>query len=279
MYSQLWALGRTASVEQLKKEDPSFEYVSAGDVPLPRTSQQEEKSEDPPRPRPLTKAEIAEYVQIYATAARDAVERAGFDGVEIHGANGFLLDQFLKETSNNRTDEYGGSPENNARFVLDVVAAVSAAVGEERVGLRLSPWITLFENPGNNPIPVFTYLVTELHKRHPNFGYLHVVEPRVQGVIDRTFERESNDFLRTIWAGKRWISAGGFTRDNAIKQADKEGELIAFGRYFTSNPDLPVRLREDIPLTPYNRDVFYIEESSVGYNDYLPAHTSTSVAV
>jgi NADPH2 dehydrogenase len=144
MYSQLWALGRTASVEQLKKEDPSFEYVSAGDVPLPRTSQQEEKSEDPPRPRPLTKAEIAEYVQIYATAARDAVERAGFDGVEIHGANGFLLDQFLKETSNNRTDEYGGSPENNARFVLDVVAAVSAAVGEERVGLRLSPWITLF---------------------------------------------------------------------------------------------------------------------------------------
>ena len=144
MYSQLWALGRTASVEQLKQEDPSFAYVSAGDVPLPRTPQQEEKGEDPPRPRPLTKAEIVEYVQIYATAARDAVERAGFDGVEIHGANGFLLDQFLKETSNNRTDEYGGSPENNARFVLEVVAAVSAAVGEERVGLRLSPWITLF---------------------------------------------------------------------------------------------------------------------------------------
>ncbi|KAI0000412.1 FMN-linked oxidoreductase [Russula vinacea] len=279
MYSQLWALGRTASVEQLKQEDPSFAYVSAGDVPLPRTPQQEEKGEDPPRPRPLTKAEIAEYVQIYATAARDAVERAGFDGVEIHGANGFLLDQFLKETSNNRTDEYGGSPENNARFVLEVVAAVSAAVGEERVGLRLSPWITLFENPGNNPIPVFTYLVTELRRRHPNFGYIHVVEPRVKGIVDRTFESESNDFLRTIWAGKRWISAGGFTRDSAIKQADEKGELIAFGRYFTSNPDLPVRLRENIPLTPYNREVFYIEGSSVGYNDYLPANTATPVAV
>ncbi len=76
------------------------------------------------------------------TAARNAVERAGFDGVEIHGANGYLVDQFLKETSNNRTDEYGGSPENNARFVLDVIAAISEVVGEERVGLRLSPWLT-----------------------------------------------------------------------------------------------------------------------------------------
>jgi NADPH2 dehydrogenase len=144
MYLQLWALGRAASIEQLKKEDPSFEYVSAGDVALPRTPQQQENGEEAPRPRPLTKGEIAEYVQLFATGARNAVERAGFDGVEIHGANGFLLDQFLKETSNNRTDEYGGSPENNSRFVLDVVAAVSGAVGEERVGLRISPWITLF---------------------------------------------------------------------------------------------------------------------------------------
>jgi 2,4-dienoyl-CoA reductase-like NADH-dependent reductase (Old Yellow Enzyme family) len=141
MYLQLWALGRTASIEELKSEDTSFEYVSAGDVPLPRTAQQEEET---PHPRPLTKAEIVEYVQLYATGARNAVERAGFDGVEIHGANGFLLDQFLKETSNNRTDEYGGSPENNSRFVLEVVEAVSAAVGEERVGLRISPWLSLF---------------------------------------------------------------------------------------------------------------------------------------
>jgi NADPH2 dehydrogenase len=145
MYLQLWALGRVSSVEQLKREDPSFEYVSAGDVPLPtETPHKGEYGDHPPRPRPLTKGEIAEYAQLYATGARNAVERAGFDGVEIHGANGCLVDQFLKETSNNRTDEYGGSPENNARFVLDVVAAVSEAVGEERVGLRLSPWTTVF---------------------------------------------------------------------------------------------------------------------------------------
>ena len=131
---------RGASIEQLKREDPSFEYVSAGDVVLPRTPQQEENGVDAPRPRPLTKAEIAEYVRLYATAARNAVECAGFDGVEIYGANGYLPDQFLKETSNDRRDEYGGSPENSSRFVLDVVAAVCAAVGEERVGLLLSPW-------------------------------------------------------------------------------------------------------------------------------------------
>ena len=142
MYLQLCALGRGASIEQLKREDASFEYVSSGDVPLPRKPQQEEDGVDAPRPRPLAKAEIAEYVQLFVVAARNAVERAGFDGVEIYGANGYLLDQFLKETANNRTDEYGGSPENNSRFVLEVVSAVSAAVSEERVGLRLSPWLT-----------------------------------------------------------------------------------------------------------------------------------------
>ena len=140
IYLQVWEFGRAASVEQLKSEDPSFEYVSAGHVPLPKEPLHEEYGDNLPHPRPLTKVEIAEYVRLHATAARNAVEPGGFDGVEIHGANGYLLDQFLKETSNNRTDEYGGSPENNARFVLDVVAAVFQAVGEERVGLRLSPF-------------------------------------------------------------------------------------------------------------------------------------------
>jgi len=161
MYLQLWALGRTASPEQLKREDPSFEYVSAGSVPLHANINNPEDPSPPPNPRPLTKAEIAEYVQLYATAARNAIERAGFDGVEIHGANGFLIDQFLKEMSNNRTDEYGGSAENRARFALEVVKAVTAAVGEERVALRLSPWLTLFGKflstpPKVDPIEVLT---------------------------------------------------------------------------------------------------------------------------
>jgi 2,4-dienoyl-CoA reductase-like NADH-dependent reductase (Old Yellow Enzyme family) len=96
-------------------------------------------------------------------------------------------------------------------------------------------------NPGNNPVSVFSHLVEELRRRHPNFGYLHVIESRVQGIFDRddrAVEQESNDFLRVIWAGKPWISAGGFSRDNAIKQADEKRELVAFGRYFTSNVSL-----------------------------------------
>ena len=91
------------------------------------------------------------------------------------------------------------------------------------------------DNPGNDPVPVFSYLVAELRKRHPNFGYLHVIEPRVKGLFDHAVERESNDFLRAIWGGKTWIAAGGFSRESAMKQADEQGELIAFGRHFTSN--------------------------------------------
>ena len=155
MYLQLWALGRTASPEQLKREDPSFEYVAAGSIP------HASNTSTTPNPRPLTKTEVAEYVQLYATAARNAVERAGFDGVEIHGANGYLVDQFLKEPSNDRTDEYGGSAENRARFALEVADAISAAVGEERVGLRLSPWLTFNGTltslpPKVHPIEVLT---------------------------------------------------------------------------------------------------------------------------
>ena len=102
---------------------------------------------------------------------------------------------------------------------------------------------SMADTPGNDPIPVFSHLVAELRRRHPNFGYLHVVEPRVRGSFDRAVEGESNDFLRAIWAGKLWISAGGFSRDSAIAQADEHGELIAFGRYFTSNVRLiPVPL-------------------------------------
>jgi hypothetical protein len=148
MYLQLWALGRAASPDQLKKEDPSLEYIAAGSVPFPApfiADLDTPTANTPhPCPRPLTEDEIAEYAQMYAKAAHNAVERAGFDGVEIHGANGYLVDQFLKEPSNDRTDEYGGSPENRARFALEMVDAVSAAVGEERVGLRLSPWRTLY---------------------------------------------------------------------------------------------------------------------------------------
>ena len=132
IYLQLWALGRTAEADVLKQEG-GYPLVAPSAIPLP----------DHDTPRPLTIAEIRQYVQLFATAAQNAVHKAGFDGVEIHAANGYLPDQFLQTNTNTRTDEYGG-PEvrNRVRFVLEVTDAVVGAVGADRVGIRLSPWST-----------------------------------------------------------------------------------------------------------------------------------------
>lgn len=131
IFAQIAALGRSSSVEGLAALDPGYPYVSAGSVPLDGASQS---------PRPLTKDEIREYTQLFAIAARNAVEHAGFDGVEIHGAHGYLVDQFIQTNTNNRGDEYGGSIINRIRFPLEVIDAVVEAVGEKRCGIRISPW-------------------------------------------------------------------------------------------------------------------------------------------
>lgn len=134
IYCQIWTVGRRSVPEILEKVDPSYPYLSAGDLPVEGRSR---------APRAMTKDEIKNYVQYYATAARAAVEEAGFDGVEIHGAGGYLADEFLKNFANNRTDEYGGSPENKGRFYLEVVDAVAEAIGADRVGVKFSPWATV----------------------------------------------------------------------------------------------------------------------------------------
>lgn len=146
IYLQLWALGRAADPAQLVREDPSFSVVSSGDIPA---------NSDAPAPRPLTVEEIKEYVQLFATAASNAVHKAGFDGVEIHSANGYLPDQFLQDVWNNRTDEYGGSIENRTRFSLEIVDAVTKAVGEKATGIRFSPWgsIRQSQSPYHDPLP------------------------------------------------------------------------------------------------------------------------------
>jgi NADPH2 dehydrogenase len=133
IYLQLWALGRTAKPEEIKKENPANDFTAPSTIPLTGTTA---------LPRPMTIAEIKEFTQLYATAASNAVDKAGFDGVEIHGANGYLVDQFLQDVSNDRTDEYGGSVENRSRFALEVVDAVVKAVGEKKTGIRFSPWST-----------------------------------------------------------------------------------------------------------------------------------------
>ena len=131
---QIWGLGRAAYPGALKGEDEAFEYVSSSDVPL------SDRPEGDPKPRALTVEEIKEYVKWFGQAAHNAVHEAGLDGVEIHGAHGFLIDQFLHDTSNKRDDKYGGSVENRTRFALEVVDEVVRRVGAERVGIRISPW-------------------------------------------------------------------------------------------------------------------------------------------
>ncbi|KAJ3988775.1 hypothetical protein F5890DRAFT_315206 [Lentinula detonsa] len=272
IFLQIVALGRGANLEALHAHNPSFEVIGAGDIPEPV-----EETTDKPQfagttPRPLTKAEIDDYVDMFTEAATNAVYKAGFDGVEIHGANGHLVEQFLREGSNNRSDEYGGSIENRARFLFKVVEGVSKAIGEEKTSLRITPWLVDRGLKMKDPIPTFSYVITELKKRFSNLAYLHVVEPRVSIIDDRDASvMESNDFIKALWSPRPLILAGGFLRDDAIQAAaDTEGVLIAFGRRFIANPDLPYRLMNNVPLNHYDRSTFYLmgDASGRGYTDY-----------
>ncbi|KAF8151841.1 FMN-linked oxidoreductase, partial [Mycena galopus ATCC 62051] len=293
IYLQLWALGRTARPSELHAEDPSFPYVSASDIPLTNTAALRLRPATEIRPRPLSVQEIHEYTQLYSTAAANAVHKAGFDGVEIHGANGYLLDQFLQPISNIRTDEYGGSIENRSRFCLEVVDAVVAAVGSKKTGIRLSPWstyqstmrlflavqlVTIFPSDMGmeDPKPTFAYLVAQILERHPQFAYIHSIEPRVDATTLRPVIPEgwSNDFLRDIWLSpeseRRFISSGGYNRPLALEFADDKNDIIAFGRHFISNPDLPYRLLHNIELADYDRKRFYGPNTldPKGFTDY-----------
>ncbi|KAF8215693.1 hypothetical protein K438DRAFT_1799187 [Mycena galopus ATCC 62051] len=258
IYLQLWALGRAADVEVLTED--GLLYMSASDIPFNGGA----------TPRPLSVEEIQEYVQLYATAASNAMHKAGFDGVEIHGANGYLLNQFLHDGSNTRTDAYGGSIENRARFPLQVVDAVVKAVGQKRTALRVSPWGTVegMTFVDNDPKPTYAYLTTQLRDHFPELAYLHVVEPRVDGSQTVNVNEEySNDFIRDIWGDRRLISAGGYTRETAIAAAEEKGDLIAFGRAY---PDLPYRLLHAINLSIGNCALYYAPGSldPKGYTDY-----------
>ena len=259
IYLQLWALGRAAYASVLKAElGPDAQVKSSSDVPI--TGQDV--------PTPLTEAEIHEYIGLYAQAAKNAVA-AGFDGVEIHGANGYLVDQFIQDVTNKRTDKWGGSVENRARFGIEVTKAVVNAVGAERTAIRLSPYSPYQDMKMADPVPQFTYLTEELKKL--KLAYLHVVESRVNGSIDvEEATVESLDFIVDIWAKTSPVFlAGGFKPDTAKEAVDsvyKDKDIaIVFGRYFISNPDLVFRLKQGIALEPYDRSKFYNAKEEDGY--------------
>ena len=219
-------------------------------------------------PRALELAEMQPLVDTWRQAAANAL-RAGFDGVEIHGANGYLLEQFLQSRSNTRTDRYGGSVENRCRLHLDIAAAVAQEVGPERTGIRLSPWGIANDSGEAEPLPLYTHLVRELAQL--NLVYLHLIEPRASGTgkadIFREGQPSAAQTFRPLWP-KVLIDAGNFDREGALQAVeDGRADAVAFGRYFISNPDLPRRLQGGAPLTPYYRPTFY-GGGEVGYTDY-----------
>ncbi|KAA1472905.1 putative NADPH2 dehydrogenase chain OYE2 [Dentipellis sp. KUC8613] len=261
IFMQIWALGRSANPNALKAK--GFDYVAPSPYPYEGNT-----------PRALTVPEIKEYAQLFATAARNAVEGAGFDGVEVHGANGYLVHQFLVDQSNFRTDEYGGSIENRARFGLEVIQAISDAVGQKKTAIRLSPFSPFYGIEMKNPKPQYAYFVEQLRDRFPDLAYIHSVEPRSDPLTDAFLELDEtvgtgNDFLREIWSPRPFVIAGGYTPETAKCDVDKyENDIIAFGRHYLANPDLPRRLREGLPLNKYHRPTFYIPDLAEGYVDY-----------
>jgi len=219
-------------------------------------------------PRALELEEIPGVVAQYAEGARRALE-AGFDGVEIHGANGYLVDQFLRDGSNRRTDAYGGPVENRARFLLEVTAAVVEVWGADRVGVRLSPTGSFNSMSDSDPARTFGYAVRELDR----FGlaYLHVVEPVGSP------EPLVAPLLREAFRGP-FILNGGFDRETAnTALAQGKADLISFGSLYLANPDLPERFAEGAPLNAPDQKTFYGGDHR-GYTDY-PTRDAVTAAV
>jgi N-ethylmaleimide reductase len=220
--------------------------------------------------RAMDLEDIRQTVKDFRDAAQRAFD-AGVDGVEIHSANGYLLDSFLYDGSNKRTDAYGGPVDNRARFLLEVVEAVSALRGADRIGVRLSPSGEWNDMVDSDPEATFSRVGELLNQ----FGlaYLHLIEPRIKGddakVGSEDHEPVAAGHLRKVFKGPI-MAAGGFDGDSAEAILQKgDADLVAIGRPFTSNPDLPERLRLKLPLTPYDRSAFWggTEQS---YTDFLP---------
>jgi N-ethylmaleimide reductase len=260
IFVQLWHVGRVSH--------PDFR---AGELPVapspiaPRGVQTftAEGLKPIPAPRALDAGEIPGIVQEFRRAAGNA-KAAGFDGVEVHGANGYLLDQFLEDGTNQRTDDYGGSVENRARLLFEVLAAVSDVWGGQRVGVRLSPGGTFNDMCDSDPQATFGYVARRLATLE--LAYLHLIEPSPPPG-EHPMPCLSARFFRPLYPGTL-IVAGGYTLERARRVVEAGlADLVAFGQLFIANPDLPERLRTGAPLNTPDPDTFY-GGGAEGYIDY-----------
>ncbi|KAM0233798.1 hypothetical protein ACHAP5_010276 [Fusarium lateritium] len=257
IFVQLFAMGRAATVEVAKEE--GIDIIAPSAIPFEGS---------PAQPRAMTTEEIHEMIEAFVTSSENAIS-AGFDGVEIHGANGYLLDQFLQDVSNQREDEFGGSVENRSRIVYEIMKRVVQAIGPDRVGLRLSPWSTFQGMRMKDPIPQFTNIINKASSL--NLAYLHLVESRISGSEDDHDNGKNKlDFAYDLWKGP-FLIAGGYKLRDAERLVDHEHPdkdiMVMFGRAFVSNPDLVYRIKEGLDLNPYERQTFYTSDV-VGYVDY-----------
>ncbi|KAF2867494.1 hypothetical protein BDV95DRAFT_503029 [Massariosphaeria phaeospora] len=284
IYMQLWHSGR-ANVPQMTGtptlcpsatpwDDPDENFM----YPLLHSSKFVKYRDFPPTE--LSVPAIKRTIQDYCRTAKWAIE-CGFDGVELHAGNGYLPEQFLASNINKRTDEYGGSPEKRCTFVLELMDTLSRTIGEENVAIRLTPFGLFNQNRSVERLETWTTLCQKLKRAHPALSYVSFVEPRYEQIFS---ESEKQEFLdswglpkvdlsafREIFGDTPFFSAGGFDDSNSwgVVESGRYDGLL-YGRYFISNPDLPKRLKEGLPLAPYDRSRFYgpFEDSAVGYTDY-----------
>ncbi|NID09845.1 alkene reductase [Fibrivirga algicola] len=260
IFAQLMHTGRVSHSANMEKSTeilaPSA-IAAAGQIYTDELGMQ-----DHPTPHEMTKADIEKTIQEFVAAAKNAVA-AGFDGVELHGANGYLVEQFLRPTTNQRTDEYGGSTENYARFAVDVATAISNAIGVEKTGIRLSPYGVFNDMPYSSDYDAIALLVAE--KLNGVVTYVHLVDHEAMGAP--AVDKHIVDAIRDTFTGTLILSGGyDAARAEEVLQAGK-AELIAFGRPFIPNPDLVERMESGAELAQPDYDTFYTPGEK-GYTDY-----------
>ena len=271
VFLQLIHGGRQSHVEMTGGVDP----VAPSVVPFDGVAVTKDGFVPASPHRALAIDEIPGIVEDFRTAAQRAKD-AGFDGVELHAANGYLVDQFIQDGTNRRNDAYGGPIENRVRFLRETLDALISVWGADRVGVRISPSGEWGGISDSDPEATFSYVARVLDSYR--IAYLHVIEPRVKG--DDTLHHDhapvATKYLREHFSGPI-IAAGGFDRESAIAIVESgDADLVAFGRHFSSNPDLPYRLKHDLPLTPYVRAAFW-GGSEEAYSNFLTYEESRAL--
>jgi len=261
MYCQLWHVGRV-----------SHEYFQDGEAPVSSSAKNAGGQVFTPNgfqptstPRALETEEVKEVVNDFRQAAANAIE-AGFDGVQIHGANGYLVEQFLHDSINDRTDNYGGSIINRARFLFEVLDAVIEEVGTERTSLRLSPSNLMNTDNDSESKKLYEYVIRRLEEQY-NLSFLELVEPLADLSEHPHLAENVIEYYRQFYSGKL-MTNGNYDRESAIDMVESgKADMVSFARLFLANPDLPLRFKKDAPLNKPKTDTFY-GGGAEGYTDY-----------